>query len=208
MKQRIDGRTARGLRIREQGRENILAAYIDLIRDRVPAPTARETATRAGVSLRAVFNYFPDLRALRLAAFNRAQAHSSHFFSEPIPDRGPAAERLELFVRKQTQRLEYVTPLQRTAAMVAEIDTDVAQAIRRARNAAARDLKKTLASALGALSPREKRDLLTRLHLVCSWASWELLRTHYRLSPKRARDVITGTALTILAETQRPARPG
>jgi TetR/AcrR family transcriptional regulator of autoinduction and epiphytic fitness len=206
MKQRIDGRTARGLRIREQGRENILAAYINLIRDRVPAPTARETAARAGVSLRAVFNYFPDLRALRLAAFNRAQVNSSEFFSEPIPDRGSLSERLELFVRRHTQRLEYVTPLQRTAAMVAEIDPDVAQALRQARNAAARDLKKTLAAALGALSPREKRDLLTRLHLVCSWASWELLRTHYHLSSRRARDIIAGTALAILADAQRRVR--
>ena len=203
MKKRIDGRTTKGLQIREQGRENILAAYIDLLREGVAAPTARETAQRAGASLRAVFNYFPDVRALRLAAFNRAQAHSSAFFSGVIPDRGSAAERLELFVRKHTQRLEYVAPFHRTAAMVAGVDPDVAQAIRQARNAARGDLEKVLFSTLSRFSSSAKSDLLTRLHLACSWEAWELLRAHYHLSSRRARDIMAGAALTILADAQR-----
>lgn len=41
MKRRIDGRTIKGLRIREQVRERILIAYIALIRSGVPSPTAR-----------------------------------------------------------------------------------------------------------------------------------------------------------------------
>src|SRR5215475_6938929 len=110
MKKRIDGRTAKGQRLREQAREGILSAYIDLIRSGVPVPTARETASRADMSLRAIFNYFPDLRALRLAAFNRIQDQSNEFFVEKNPDHGSARERLERFLDLHTQRLEFVTP--------------------------------------------------------------------------------------------------
>lgn len=203
MKKRIDGRTVKGLRIREQVRERILTAYIDLIRGGVPSPTAREAAKRAGLSLRVIFKHFSDLRALRLAAFNRIQAQSAKFFFEKIPQRASAAERLELFVEKHTRRLEYVTPIRRTAAMVERVDPDVAEAMRGARNAALRDLAKTLGPALVPFSRGEKRELLTALHMVCSWPSWETLRAHYRLHPGRARAIITRIALAVLADTQR-----
>lgn len=89
MKKRIDGRTAKGARIRRQVRESLLASYIDLIRRGIPVPTAApEIAERARLSLRAIFNHSPDLRVLRLASFNRMKAQSSRFFSEKIPDRG------------------------------------------------------------------------------------------------------------------------
>ncbi len=206
MKKRIDGRTVKGLRIREQVRERILTAYIELLRGGVPAPTARATAARAGLSLRVIFKHFSDLRALRLAAFNRIQAQSREFSSEEIPARASAAERLELFVQRHMRRLEFVTPIHRTAAMVEQVDPDVADAMREARNAAARDLAKTLGPALATFSRIEKRELLTALHMVCSWPSWETLRIHYRLSPKRARAIITRAAMAVLADTQRRVR--
>ena len=206
MKKRIDGRTIKGQRIRQEVRERILTAYIELIREGVPSPTARATAARAVLSLRVIFKHFSDLRALRLAAFNRIQAQSREFFSQEIPDRASAAERLELFVQRHTQGLEYVTPIRRTAAMVERVDPDVAEAMREARKAAVRDLATTLGPTLKPLSRGEKRALLTALHVVCSWPSWETLRAHYRLSPGHARAIITRIALAVLADTQRRIR--
>jgi TetR/AcrR family transcriptional regulator, regulator of autoinduction and epiphytic fitness len=207
MKRRIDGRTVKGLRIREQVRERILSAYIELIRAGVPSPTARTTAERAGLSLRVIFKYYSDLRSLRLASFNRIVAQSDEFFSEELPDSGSAAERLERFVQRHTQRLEYVTPIRRTAAMVENVDPDVAAGLRDVRNGALRDLKKMLGPTLKAFSNSDKRDLLTALHMVCSWESWETLRAHYHMHPRRAREIITRVALTVLAEAERRA-PG
>ena len=206
MKKRIDGRTAKGLRSREQARESILNAYVELIRSGVPKPTARETAERAGLSLRAIFNHFSDMQALRLASVNRMQLQSSQFFSDQIPERGTAAERLEFFVQRHMRRLEYVTPFHRTAAMTESIDPDVAEAMRKARIAARNDLTKMIGPALKGFSRIEKRDLLTRLHMICSWPSWETLRAHYQLSPRRARAIISSVALAVLAEAERRAR--
>lgn len=203
MTKRVDGRTARGLRIRQGVHERILSGYIDLIREGVPIPTAREVAKRAGVSLRVIFKHFSDLRTLRLASFNRMQKQSSEFFSGLIPDRGTAAERLELFLQRHLRRLEYVTPLQRTAAMVESIDPDVAQALKVARTAAMRDLEETLGPALKSFSRSERRELLTTFHMVCAWPSWQTLRMHHRLSPARARSVISSVALAVLAEAER-----
>lgn len=203
MKKRIDGRTAKGLRIRQQVRESILSAYMELIRSGVPAPTTSEIAKRAGLSLRVIFKHFSDLRALRLESFNRMQALSSEFFSAPLPEHGSAAERLEQFLERQSRRLEYVTPLHRTAAMVESVDPDVARAMRGAREAALRDLEKTLGPTLKQFTRGEKRLLLTKLHMVCSWDSWAFLRGHYRLSTGRARALVTSVALTILAQAER-----
>jgi TetR/AcrR family transcriptional regulator of autoinduction and epiphytic fitness len=203
MKKRIDGRTAKGLRISRQIRERILTAYIDLIGGGVPVPTARETAKRAGLSLRVIFKHFSDLRALRLEAFNRTLGESRKFVPREVPDRGMPADRLEQFVRLHTRRLEYVTALRRTAAMVESIDPDVAQALREARNGAARDLARSLGSALKPFSRGEKRTLLTALHMACSWESWQFLRAHYRLSPRRARTIMARAALAILADAER-----
>ena len=206
MKKRIDGRTVKGLRIRQHVREQILTAYIELIREGVPSPTARETAKRAGLSLRVIFKHFSDLRALRLASFNRIQAQSREFSSEAIPVRASAAQRLEVFVQRHVRMLEFVTPIQRTAAMVEQIDPDVAEAMREARKAAVRDLARFLGPTLAPLSRGDRRALLTALHVVCSWPSWETLRAHYRLPPGRARAIITRIALAVLADTQRHSR--
>lgn len=203
MKKRIDGRTVKGLRIRQQVRESLLIAYTDLIRSGVPVPTTREIAARARLSPRVIFKHFSDLRALRLESFNRMQALSSEFLSEEIPDRASAAERLELFVQKHMRRLEFVTPIHRTAAMVESVDPDVAKAMKVARDAAAKDLERTLGPTLKPFSRADRRALLMSLHMICSWPSWETLRTQYQMSPRLARALVSDLAHTVLAAAEQ-----
>ncbi|HUO05685.1 MAG TPA: TetR/AcrR family transcriptional regulator [Candidatus Binataceae bacterium] len=206
MKKHLDGRTVKGQRISKQGRESILRAYIALIRSGVPSPTAREIAERAGLSIRVIFKHFPNLRTLRLESFARLQAQSSKFFAGNPPERASALERLEFFVNKHARRLEFVTPLHRTAAMVESIDPDVADAIRAAREAARRDLERALGASLDDFPPSKRRDLVTALHIICSWEAWQILRVHYRMSSKRARRFVIGTALAMLAQAERTIR--
>lgn len=63
---RIDGRRLRS----ERTRQLIIEAYLALIRENrsTPMPTAQEIAVRAGYSVRSVFERFPDLHTLRVAA--------------------------------------------------------------------------------------------------------------------------------------------
>lgn len=203
MNKRTDGRAAKGLRIRRQVHERLLSAYIDLIRQGKPSPKTVEIARRAGLSPRVIFKHFPDLRTLRLESFRRILDLSAAFFSDQVPDRGSASERLKNFMRKHAARLEYVNPVRQTVAMVESVDPDVAKALAEARLDAARDLEKALGAALKPFSGSAKRKLLMTLHMVCSWSSWDTLRRDYRLSPERSRAIITAAALAIIAAAER-----
>ncbi len=67
---RIDGRRQRS----ERTKQLIIDAYLSLLRDNPKIPTATQVADRAGYSVRSVFERFPDLMALRVAATDQAFA--------------------------------------------------------------------------------------------------------------------------------------
>jgi hypothetical protein len=95
MTKKIDGRTAKGLRIKQQVEQYILTAYIDLIRTGIPTPTARETSQRAQLSLRVIFKHFATLSELRFAAISRIEAQSRDFYAVQIRYDEPVERRLE-----------------------------------------------------------------------------------------------------------------
>ena len=65
---RIDGRRLRSARTKQL----IIEAYLTLLRESPQIPTAATIAERAGYSVRSVFERFPDLHALRVAATDYA----------------------------------------------------------------------------------------------------------------------------------------
>src|SRR5262249_39039688 len=66
----IDGRRQRS----ERTRQTIVEAYLALLRENPQIPTAAQIAERAGYSVRSIFERFPDLLALRIAATDHAFA--------------------------------------------------------------------------------------------------------------------------------------
>src|SRR4029079_5708827 len=69
---RIDGRRLRS----ERRRQMMIEAFLALLRENPQMPTAVQIAERAGYSVRSIFERFPDLNALRVAAtdYQLAQA--------------------------------------------------------------------------------------------------------------------------------------
>jgi AcrR family transcriptional regulator len=207
MKKSINGRSAKGLRIREQVNKRILTAYIELIREGIPTPSGRETARRARLSLRVIFNHFPSLGELRLAAIASIMAQSRGFYAQQILYDQPVERRMEHFIRRHTRMLEMVAPFRRAALTVESGDPLVAGALTRARRATVEELERTLAAELKLLSSNQRRTLLTNLHVVCAWPSWETLRVHHGLSVSPARRRITQMALSILRDALKPHKP-
>jgi TetR/AcrR family transcriptional regulator of autoinduction and epiphytic fitness len=196
----VDGRTVKGQRIRAQVRERILNAYVDLMREGLPAPTARQTAVRAGLSVRVIYKHFPDLSLLRSAAIGSIEALSTTFFGDhPVRSLGPE-EALRDFIRKQTKMFETIAPFRRATAMIENRDPMVATVMTRVRAAAVREIATALGTALDPLSSTERRELLIALHTVCAWPSWETLRTHHRLSVPAARRILERIALRVLRD--------
>jgi hypothetical protein len=209
MTKKIDGRTAKGLRIKQQVEQYILTAYIDLIRAGIATPTARETAQWAWLSVRVIFKHFATLSELRFAAISRIEAQSRRFYAEPVPYNEPVERRLEQFIHRQTRMLEIITPFRRAALMVESVDPLVAAAMTRVRHAAVHEIERALGPALKSLSPSERRRLVIKLHVVCAWPSWETLRVHHELSLLQARRLVTRMTLSILRDAfssrKRPA---
>jgi len=69
----VDGRRQRS----ERTRQLIIEAYLALLRTKPRIPTSSEIAERAGYSVRSVFERFPDLLSLRVAATDHAFAQAN-----------------------------------------------------------------------------------------------------------------------------------
>src|SRR5882724_4524048 len=70
---RIDGRRLRS----ERTKQLIIEAFLALLREHQEMPTAVQIAERAGYSVRSIFERFPDLNALRVAATDYSLAQSA-----------------------------------------------------------------------------------------------------------------------------------
>lgn len=194
----VDGRTAKGLRIRAEMRERILAAYMSLMHDGVATPTAREIAKRAKLSVRVIFKHFTDLTMLRQTVIERIPAISQTFFSQGPRANVSADEGLRNFIEHQTAMFEVIAPFRRAASMVEYNDPFVSAIMRQVRDAAVKDLANAIGPELKRLPLGQRRELLTILHVLCSWPSWEALRSHHGLMPPVARRIMLRGASAIL----------
>ena len=84
--ERVDGRRLRS----ERTKQLIVEAYMSLVRENSQMPTAIQIAERAGYSVRSVFERFPDLVALRVAAtdYAIAEARAQGAMSMPTARQG------------------------------------------------------------------------------------------------------------------------
>src|SRR5215472_14207765 len=88
----IDGRRLRS----ERTRQFIIEAYLSLLSETTRAPTALQIAERAGYSVRSIFERFPDLLSLSLAA-------ADHAFSQANAQAAPRNIEADRTTRIRTQ---------------------------------------------------------------------------------------------------------
>ena len=99
---RIDGRRLRS----ERTKQLIIEAYLALARATPPrVPTAAEIAEKAGYSVRSVFERFPDIRALQVAAVDYSLAQLAAL-APPRGADGDRRTRIESHVRSRGQTCE------------------------------------------------------------------------------------------------------
>jgi len=150
--------------------------------------------------MRVLFKHFADLAGLRGEAIGRIERGAQDYLSIPVDPKLPVAQRLKVFVVKQTRLLEAIAPFRRTAMRVEAEDPAVAVSLRRALDGVSRELERVLAPEIKALRRSRRRSLVMGLHCICSWPSWEMLRTHYRLTSDQARKVVTQAALAVIRD--------
>src|ERR1043165_183403 len=102
----IDGRRRRS----ERTRQSIIEAYLALLNESPRVPPSAQIAERAGYSVRSLFERFPDLLSLSLAAadFAFAQANAQAVIRNLHADR---ATRIRTQVETRAQTCEDWLPL-------------------------------------------------------------------------------------------------
>jgi TetR/AcrR family transcriptional regulator, regulator of autoinduction and epiphytic fitness len=187
-KDRVDGRVARGQRIRDA----VLRAMFDLIEEGDLRPTVAEIARRALVSERAVFNHFQDMETLRAAAVALQAQDEARRLVRPIAPAWPLQRRIRGYVGQQARLLEAITPYRRAVNVFEPFSHQIAEGARRARERTHARIDEIFQPELaGLVRPADRRRLRAKLIVVCTWPSWDTLRTTLGFSPAQAREIMT-----------------
>lgn len=170
---RFDGRHLRS----ERTRQLMIEAYLQLVREQGRLPTANEIAHTAGYSVRSIFERFPDLDALSLAAADFAIAAGQAQAPAQNVD-GDRRTRIASHVHIRAQACERWLPLWRiltspaTQTQLAELAIR-AKAVRRAN---VERLELMYRPELARLDSLQREQLLVTLATLTSFESWDQMR--------------------------------
>ena len=177
----IDGRRLRSKRTRQY----IVDAYLALLRESPTVPTAAQIAERAGYSVRSLFDRFPDLLALSLAAADHAyaQAVAQAVLRNADADR---ATRIRTQIETRGQTCEQWLPLWRALTRNLHHSEELDLRVRRMREAVRVRLELMYRPELGTLDADRRRGTLIALEAITDFESWGRMREVFGLSVEGA----------------------
>ncbi len=178
---KVDGRRLRS----ERTKQLIVEAYISLLREGAKAPTATRIAERAGYSVRSIFERFPDLPALRIAAVAYAVSEAGAR-SVARNVNGDRQARLASQVETRAQTCEYWLPLWRALSSSQDDSAELQQLFKFAREAIRRRLELMYKPELSTQSEAARRQTLVAIELLLDFESWGRMRELYGLSFEEA----------------------
>lgn len=182
---RIDGRTLRGRRTRA-ALVNTVLAMVERGELRLTAPSI---AHAAGVSIRSLFQHFPDLESLWVAAADKTLELTLPLIG-PIPSEGPLDVRVAAFLDQRTKVLETTTPMRRAASLLAPFSEEMRRRFENARKIAAGELQRAFGHELARCPDDLRPRLFVSLEIATSWSAWESMRKVRELSVEAARGTV------------------
>jgi AcrR family transcriptional regulator len=178
---RIDGRRQRS----ERTRQTIVEAYLALLRDSPHIPTAAQIAERAGYSIRSIFERFPDLHALRVAATDHAFA-VGNAQAAPRDLGGDRPTRMRSQVETRAHTCEQWLPLWRALNANQGDSVELRTRVRVGREMIMKRLELMYQPELAALSEVDRKRTLIALESLTDFESWGRMRELYGLSFEQA----------------------
>jgi AcrR family transcriptional regulator len=179
---KIDGRRLRS----ERTKQLIIEAYLALALEMSPrVPTAAEIAKKAGYSVRSVFERFPDIRALQVAAVDYSLAQLAAL-APPRGADGDRKTRIESHVRTRSQTCETWLPLWRSLIVNQGDSPELKARIRLARERVTARMELMFAPELASISLAERRQILIALEALTDVESWARMRELFGLSVDEA----------------------
>ena len=194
---RIDGRHLRS----ERTKRLIVEAYMALVRESTVMPTAVQIAERAGYSVRSIFERFPDLHALRLAAtdYAIAEARVMGVLKDVDADR---QTRIRSQIETRSRSCERWLPLWRVLNSNPDESPEIRARIGTIRQLILKRMEAMFKPELATLSEADRRKTLLALEAVTDFESWARMIEFSGLSQEEAQRVWIGAVDRLL-----PASP-
>ena len=196
--QTADGRHLR----REQNREAVLQALVELYEEGRYEPSTAEIAERAGLSPRSLFRYFDDVDDLNHAAIDRQLATARPLLDLGVRPDDPLAERVAAVVEQRVRLHETTGPAARAARVCAHRLPVVAAQVHDARSYLRHQLERVFAAELRRAGP----GALPAIDALCAFEAHELLRHDQGLSRPKTIAALTDALTTLLDPTGAHAR--
>lgn len=175
---RIDGRRLRS----ERTRQLIIEAYLALAREESPVlPTAVKVAERAGYSVRSVFERFPDLHGLQVAATDHAITQVVAM-AAPRNVGGDRMTRIRLHVSTRARASERWLPLWRSLIANQSGSEELQARARAMRERVLSLMEHVYEPELSSLSDTTRKHTLIALEAIVDVESWARMREHFGLS--------------------------
>jgi len=176
----VDGRRLRSLKTKQR----IIEAYLALAGEKSPlVPTAAEIARRAGYSVRSVFERFPDIHTLQVAAVDFA-------LTLVTPSAPPSATDRQSRIRSQVESrgrsCERWLPLWRSLIANQGESAELRQRVVALRQWDVRCLASIYAPELSTVPDGERRQLLMVLEALTDIESWARMQEFFGLSFEEA----------------------
>ena len=191
-----DGRRVRG----DRAKQSVLDALWGLLHEGELRPPAQRIAQRAGVSLRLLYHHFADLETIFSEMVWRQIARMQPLL-EPIAPAQPIAARIEALIERRAELSETITPVRRAGVLNEPSSSTLSGSLNSFRAQKRAQVEALFASELASCPDLQKRELGAALGAAASFAAWDLLRAHLRLSIAEAKQVTAVTLGALLQQT-------
>lgn len=151
-----------------------------LLRENPQVPTASQVAERAGYSVRSVFERFPDLHALRLAAIDYALARANAN-SLATGFEGDRQSRLRAHVERRARTCVEWLPLWRAVNANKGDSEEIETRIRFVRTATIKRIELMYRPELSTLPEIERRQIVLAIDAIIDFESWARMRDFFGL---------------------------
>ena len=185
-----DGRRLR----REQNREAVIDALIELHREGHYQPNTAEIAERAGLSARSLFRYFDDVDDLNHAAIERQLGLARPLLDIAAGPEEATTAKIHALVEARARLFEAIGPGARAARVTVHRSAVVAAQLHESRSFLRHQIERLFSRELAG----ERAVLLPAVDALCSFESYELLRRDQGLTRAETATVLEAALTRIV----------
>jgi AcrR family transcriptional regulator len=186
----LEGRRLR----REQNREAVLTALVELYSEGNYEPSAAEIATRAGLSQRSLFRYFDDVDDLNRSAIERQQETARPLVDPGVGPDAPTTEKIDRTVAARMALFDAIESGARAARACSYRHPIIAVQVRDSRLFLRRQLERLFAPELKVVGAQA----LAAIDALLSFETHQLMRHDQGLSRPKTHAALVAAITALL----------